>query len=132
MSAEGCCSMMQAIASQLSPLYNSIYKYHFQRGPQLANGPSFFVGENIQSPLQFDIISKVQAMQLYDMSVTLLLCQPQACGMMMTLIWRQQVCVLERVELEDDAADVVLGAVSHLLLSSCSQCHFFRQSPRVK
>jgi hypothetical protein len=120
MAAASCRLIMRGIELQPSPLYNAIYKYDFQRGPLLPDGASFFVGEDISSPLQFSVIGEVESICLHDDFATLFLGQPQACGSAIDLVWRQQISALERIELEDGAVDVKRCAVSDLILSSCS------------
>lgn len=54
-------------------------------------------------------------MHLHNEFATLMLRLPEGCGTMMSLIWRQQISVLERVELEDDGVDVGHSIVSFYL-----------------
>ncbi|KAF8240089.1 hypothetical protein L208DRAFT_1234544, partial [Tricholoma matsutake] len=87
----------------------------FRRGLILADGTSFFVGEDASCPQQFSIIAEVQAVQLHNDFATLMLGLPEGCGRMMSLIWRQQISALERAELEDDGVDVGCSVVSFYL-----------------
>lgn len=93
-------------------LYTAVYRYDFRRGPIFADGTSFFVDEDASSPQQFSIIAEVQAVRVHNDVATLMLGVPEGCGRMMSLIWRQQISLLERVELEDDGVDAGHSVVS--------------------
>jgi hypothetical protein len=89
---DGFRSMIGVVELLSCPLFSAVYERDFHRGPSLADGTSFFAGEDIWSPQQFGVIGEVQA--LYDEYAILLLRRPQACGSTMCLVWRQQISAL--------------------------------------
>ena len=48
------------------PLYKSILRSDFHRGPCAADGTSFFIGEDISSPVQLSVIGEVKATCIND------------------------------------------------------------------
>ncbi|KAF8224126.1 hypothetical protein L208DRAFT_1513451 [Tricholoma matsutake] len=94
-----------------TPLYESIFRSNFRRGPCAADGTSFFVGEDVSSPVQLSVIGEVKATCINDNGPLLMLGRPEMCSKMMALYWQQEILALERIELHDDFVDHRLGAV---------------------
>ncbi|KAF8240571.1 hypothetical protein L208DRAFT_1232631 [Tricholoma matsutake] len=97
-----------------TPLYTSSFGSNFHRGPRAADGTSFFVGEDISSPVQLSVIGKVKATYVNDNSPMLVLGSPESCSKMMYFYWRQEISVLERIELHDNFVDHRLGICPHI------------------
>ncbi|KAF8238417.1 hypothetical protein L208DRAFT_1242413 [Tricholoma matsutake] len=93
-----------------TPLYESIFRPDFCRGPCAADGTSFFVGEDVSSPVQLSVIGEVKATCINDNGLLLMLGRPEMCSKTMALYWRQEISALERIELHDDFVDHRLGA----------------------
>ncbi|KAF8231802.1 hypothetical protein L208DRAFT_1467269 [Tricholoma matsutake] len=92
-----------------TPLYTSTLGPNFHRGPHAADGTSFFVGEDISSPVQLSVIGEVKATYVNDNGPMLVLGRPELCSEMMYFYWHQEISALERIELHDDFVDHRLG-----------------------
>ncbi|KAF8235806.1 hypothetical protein L208DRAFT_1254964 [Tricholoma matsutake] len=97
-----------------TPLYTSTFGSNFHRGPRGADGTSFFVGEDVSSPVQLSVIGKVKATYVNDNGPMLVLGRPELCSKMMYFYWRQEISALERIELHDDFVDHRLGLCPHI------------------
>ncbi|KAF8228639.1 hypothetical protein L208DRAFT_1486566 [Tricholoma matsutake] len=93
-----------------TPLYESIFGLDFRRGPCAADGTSFFIGEDVSSPVQLSVIGEVKATCINDNGPLLMLGRPEMCSKMMALYWQQEILALERIELHNDFVDHRLGA----------------------
>ena len=103
---------MIGVANLVSmPLYKSILRSDFHRGPCAADGTSFFVGEDILSPVQLSVIGEVKAMCINDSGPVLMLGRPEICSETMDLYWQQEISALERIKLYNDFVDHRVGVV---------------------
>ncbi|KAF8227482.1 hypothetical protein L208DRAFT_1296516 [Tricholoma matsutake] len=100
-------------------LYTSSFGSNFHRGPHAANGTSFFVEEDISSPVQLSVIGKVKATYVNDNGPMLVLGSPELCSEMMYFYWHQEISVLERIELHDNFVDHRLGIICSLFIDCC-------------
>ena len=66
-------------------LYNSIFGMDFSRGPCAADGTSFFVGEDVSSPVQLSVVGEVKATCINDNGPLLMLGRSEMCSEMMDL-----------------------------------------------
>ena len=66
---------------------------------------SVFVGDEVSVPRIFSIIDEVKQMRCYGEQLVLLLGRPPSGGSITNLCWRQQVAVLETVDLADLSVD---------------------------
>ena len=59
-------SMLGAVELLSCSLFSAVYGRDFHRGPKLADGTSFFAGEDIWSPQQFGVIGEVRDFSVHD------------------------------------------------------------------
>ncbi|KAF8219945.1 hypothetical protein L208DRAFT_1544816, partial [Tricholoma matsutake] len=94
------------------------------RGPVVADGKSFFIGENVWTPQIFSLIGEVNELWFNgsENASVLMLGRPALSGAVMDLFWQQQILALERIKLEDFSVDRGLRIVGRLSLQLRLMC----------
>ncbi|KAM6489917.1 hypothetical protein JOM56_014496 [Amanita muscaria] len=89
----------------MNPLEKAIFGVDFRRGATDVNGMSFFTGEDFGKPVQFDVFGEVKSVGSNEYGPLWTLGRSASCGARTSMYWRQQVSVLEKIELEDMDVD---------------------------
>ncbi|KAM6488772.1 hypothetical protein JOM56_015777 [Amanita muscaria] len=98
-------SMIEVAEMTTNPLAKAVYGTNFWRGPADGDGSAFFVGEDLARPVRFSLIGEVKDVIVNEKGPFLIIGRPTGCSLRMKLFWRQQICSLERIELEDINVD---------------------------
>jgi hypothetical protein len=93
------------------PLSKAVYGSDFLRGASDNNGLSFFIDKEFEMPLKLSVIGEVKGTSLNECGLELLLGRPAGDSVVMNLFWRQQISMLERIELADAVVDEGLQIV---------------------